>query len=196
MFSTKCIYGWRQDPTLKRIPSYLGNSLQFCLHINTSRSLKDVPSYEVMVFLNVTTCYLIRVRFLRDVLLPTSGLEERSSSEKFVPVFQATHCHIPEDSDLRNIGICYIIFFFAPVCQQSRGCQFVSHIDLSLPFCVLCLRITKIWTLHVDYRCVLQVGIRKKLSGAVQLRVTAHLIKCFFYLGFYTVFPASGKLKI
>jgi hypothetical protein len=69
-----------------------------------------------MFFWNVTTCNFIVVRFLRDVLPPSSGLEDKSSSETFVPFFQATRRHMPEDSNLRNIGICYIIFFLAPVC--------------------------------------------------------------------------------
>lgn len=47
----------------------------------------------------------------------------------------------------------------------------------------------------MDYHCVFQV---KERSGAVQLLVTAYLIKCFLYLGFFldTVFPTSGRLKI
>lgn len=64
----------------------------------------------------MTTYNLIVVRFLRDVLPPYSSLEDRSSSETFVPLFQATRRHISEDSNLHNNGICYIMVFLASVC--------------------------------------------------------------------------------
>ena len=67
----------------------------------------------------MTTYDLIVVRFLKDVLPPYSGLEDRSSSDTFVPVFQAARRHIPEDSNLRNIGICYIMVFFLHLSASS-----------------------------------------------------------------------------
>ena len=147
-----------------------------------------------MVFWNVTTCNLIAIRFLSDVLPPSSGLEDEFLRKVCTCLTSYTSSYTRRQQPSQYW---YLLHYgFSCTCLLVVSWLFVP-ISYRFKLTVLCVMPSYHKT--VGTPCGLPLcragQFTEKRCGAVQLYVTAYLIKCYLTLVFYAVFPTSGRFK-